>query len=380
MWESTNLDSSAAEGPDDAGAVPGDRAPAETPAEPAAPRHDAVENELNGHPAPRWTPHHFPAHSAARVFSALASAGSPTGNGSTNGAVTPPEQPAPAGNGEVAADPEPPSQGWSPEAAEARRRAQERWRQIPPSRLLPALTVPVTRAPRAQLLGEPLELEQDEFEQDEFEQDEFEKPEVQVPPAPTALLVAPWLPARAPAETAAVTRFGPPGRRRSPSMVVFLSIITLGFYALWWHHKVNHEMAEFDPRMMAVNVGRSTWAVAIPLIIGWMVAAAAGARYLLALAGIPTADLPISAEQSLLLAFAPLVVPYLELLLPFSAAAVLMTHERARVIQDRVHVPVDRQIQPSAALAWLVVPISGGLVGMKRLQQHLNEVWLAVTS
>jgi hypothetical protein len=189
--------------------------------------------------------------------------------------------------------------------------------------------------------------------------------------------VAPWLPARVPAADVPVTGFGPAGRRRSPSMVVLLSVLTLGFYALWWHHRVNREMTEFDPRM-SVDAGRSTWAVAIPLIIGWMVAAAAGARYLLALGGTPTADLPISAEQSLFLAFSPLVVPYLELLLPFSAAAVVMTHERARIVEDRVDVPADRQLRPVSALAWLTVPVVGGLVGMARMQQHLNEVWRKV--
>ena len=250
-------------------------------------------------------------------------------------------------------------EGWSPEAAAARRRAQQRWRELNPGPVLPSLTL--TEEEAAALLP-PVE------------------PPVAVASPALSTRVAPWLPTPVPAVGGvAVTAFGPAGRRRSPAMVVLLSVLTLGFYALWWHHRVNREMAEFDPRM-SVDAGRSTWAVAVPLIIGWMVAAAAGARYLLALGGTPTADLPISAEQSLFLAFSPLVVPYLELLLPFSAAAVVMTHERARIIEDRVDVPSDRQLRPVSALGWLTVPVVGGLVGMARMQQHLNEVWRTVTS
>jgi hypothetical protein len=162
-------------------------------------------------------------------------------------------------------------------------------------------------------------------------------------------------------------------------MVVLLSVLTLGVYALWWHHRVNREMAEFDPHM-SVDPGNSTWAVAIPWMIGWLVAAAAGARWLLAHGGTPTADLPFSADQSLLLAFSPLAIPFLELLMPFSAVAVMMTNERARSIEERIDIPADRQLRPAEALGWLALPVVGGLVGMARLQRHLNGIWSSVAS
>ncbi|HEY2702426.1 MAG TPA: DUF4234 domain-containing protein [Candidatus Dormibacteraeota bacterium] len=319
-------------------------------------------------PAVAWEGPVLRGVSTPNVFRALASAAGTPSNGASNGART--HQPEPEAeaepldeygeDGDLVDDD---GQLWSPEAAAARMRAQQRWREINPGPLLPSLTL--TDEEAAALLP-PVEQP---------------RPEALPEPATTAVTrqVAPWLPAPVPGQTMPATGFGPPGRRRAPAMVVLLSVLTLGFYALWWHHRVNREMAEFDPRM-SVDAGRSTWAVAIPLIIGWMVAAAAGARYLLALGGTPTADLPISAEQSLFLAFSPLVVPYLELLLPFSAAAVVMTHERARIVEDRIDTPTDRQLRPVTALGWLAVPVVGGLVGMARMQQHLNEVWRTVSS
>jgi hypothetical protein len=348
MWES-NVDSPAGEEP---GGHEPDRAPAGVPdGVPAAPPAEVV-------PAVPWQGPVLRGVSTPKVFSALASAAGTPSNGAARGARTPDPEAEPLdeleGGGDLVDDD---GQLWSPGAAAARMRAKQRWREINAGAELPSLTL--TEEEAAALLP-PVEREQ------------------AAAAAPTH--AAPWLPAPVPGPAAApATGFGPPGRRRAPAMVVLLSVVTLGFYALWWHHRVNREMAEFDPRM-SVDAGRSTWAVAIPLIAGWMVAAAAGARYLLALGGTPTADLPISAEQSLFLALTPLVVPYLELLLPFSAAAVVMTHERARIVEDRVDTPVDRQLRPVSALGWLTVPVIGGLVGMARMQQHLNRVWRAVGS
>lgn len=355
MWES-NVDSSAGEEP---GEHEPDRAPAGAPeGVPATPHPEVV-------PAVPWQGPVLRGVSTPKVFSALASAAGTPSNGLAARARTP-EPGAESldedeGGGDLVDDD---GQLWSPEAAAARMRAKQRWREINPGAVLPSLTL--TEEEAAALLPP------------------VERPLAEAEPQPAATAAprhaAHWLPAPVPGPAAApATGFGPPGRRRAPAMVVLLSVLTLGFYALWWHHRVNREVAEFDPRM-SVDAGRSTWAVAIPLIIGWMVAAAAGARYLLALGGIPTADLPISAEQSLFLVLSPLVVPYLELLLPFSAAAVLMTHERARIVEDRVDTPVDRQLRPVSALGWLTVPVIGGLVGMARMQQHLNGVWRTVGS
>lgn len=375
MWESNNLESAAGDEP---GGHEIDRptgAPNGVPATPAP-------------PVP-WQGPVLRGVATPRVFSALASAaGTPVPHRSSNGFSAPEngvhasanghDGPADGGveGGDAHADAgdeagydedggDDADEMWSAEAVAARRRAQQRWAEIQPGAVLPSLTLTEEEA-AALLPPEP-----------QYVPDALAAlPLIEAPSHPTA----PWLPA-APAGLAApvmVTPFGPPGKRRSPAMVVLLSVVSLGFYALWWHHRVNREMSEFDSRM-SVDAGRSTWAVAVPLIIGWLIAAGAGARYLLALGGTPTADLPISATQSLLLAFAPLVVPYLELLLPFSAAAVLMTHERARIVEDRIDIPADRQLRPTDALAWLSVPVVGGLVGMARMQRHLNEVWRAVS-
>src|SRR5207302_2014697 len=69
--------------------------------------------------------------------------------------------------------------------------------------------------------------------------------------------------------------------RRPPASVVALSVCTLGVYALVWHSRVNREMGDFDPRM-PVRAGRSTWALAIPVLLFWAAAAAAAMRVVLA--------------------------------------------------------------------------------------------------
>jgi uncharacterized protein DUF4234 len=359
MWES-NVDSSAGEEP---GGHEPDRAPAGAPSGvPPAPHAEVI-----GTPPPPAASGRGPVPrgvSTPRVFSALASAAGTPSNGATSGARTTESDAEPLAEDEDGGDlVDDDGRLWSSEAAAARMRARQRWREIDPGPRLPSL---ILTPEEAAALVPPVE-----------------QPLAEAAPQPTTTAeprqAAPWLPAPVPGQAAPTTSFGPPGKRRPPAMVVLLSVLTLGFYALWWHHRVNREMAEFDPRM-SVDAGRSTWAVAIPLIIGWMVAAAAGARYLLALGGIPTADLPISAEQSLFLALSPFVVPYLELLLPFSAAAVVMTHERARTVEDRVDTPTGQQLRPVSSLGWLTVPVIGGLVGMARMQQHLNGVWRAVSS
>ncbi|MCL5292067.1 MAG: DUF4234 domain-containing protein [Actinobacteria bacterium] len=55
------------------------------------------------------------------------------------------------------------------------------------------------------------------------------------------------------------------GKKRSPVGVVFLSFITLGFYFIYWHYKVNKEVAAYDIRI-EVNPGVSAVAVSF----GWL--------------------------------------------------------------------------------------------------------------
>lgn len=371
MWESNNLDSSAGEEP---GVPEQDRGAAAPPHEvPAAPHAEVV-----GAAQPRpWTGPVLQTGITPSVFSALASAATAPANGTNGSGSHDSGGTTSYGYDDEEAvddDPEGDSQVWSPEATAARERAQARWREMSELPALPPISLSEEEA--AALLSP------EEHRAFVAAHPEYAAPaEAPAPSVPrlAAPGAAPWLPAPLRQISAPATAFGPVGRKRSPGLVVLLSVLTLGVYALWWHHRVNREMGEFDPRM-SVDPGNSTWAVALPWMIGWLVAAAAGARWLLALGGTSTSDLPFSAGQSLLLAFSPFAIPYLELLIPFSAVAVVMTNERARSIEERVDIPADRQLRPAEALGWLAVPVVGGLVGMARLQRHLNGVWGSVSS
>ncbi len=167
--------------------------------------------------------------------------------------------------------------------------------------------------------------------------------------------------------------FGPPGRERSTAAMVLLSVVTLGFYAVAWHRRVNQEMGDFDPRIH-VEPARSAWAVALPLLAGLLVTAAAAARILLAHAGVQL-DVPVSVGQAWIALAAVGAVPYLVMLLPFSMVAVAMTAERVRVVEDHAGLATDEQLRPAALVGWLAVPVLGGFVVMARQQSHLNRIW-----
>lgn len=196
-------------------------------------------------------------------------------------------------------------------------------------------------------------------------------------PSPVELpFSSPPLPALRPAApVAAGVTPGPPGRHRSPAVMAVLTVVTLGVYALVWHMRVNREMADFDPRMN-VNAGRSAWAIAIPWLAGLLTAAAGVARFALdrGHVGLPI-DIPVDPSVALLGLLAIPLIPYLILLVPFSAVAVVMTAERVRIVEDRVGLSPDLQIRPAAAACRLLVPIAGPFVLMAREQRRLNDAW-----
>jgi hypothetical protein len=167
--------------------------------------------------------------------------------------------------------------------------------------------------------------------------------------------------------------FGPPGKQRSTAAIVVLSVLTLGFYAIAWHRRVNQEMGDFDPRVH-VHPARSAWAVALPLLAGFLASAAAAARILLAHAGV-SLDVPVTVEQAYLILAAIVAVPYLVMVLPFSVVAVAMTAERVRVVEEHAGLTTDEQIRPAALVGWLILPVLGGFVVMARQQQSLNRIW-----
>jgi len=156
---------------------------------------------------------------------------------------------------------------------------------------------------------------------------------------------------------------------------VALSIVTLGVYSLVWHNRVNREIGNFDTRMHVIP-GRSTLAVSIPWALGWLVSVAGAARIVLAVLNV---SLPFDPHFSVLQGYGllagGLLIPYLELLLPFSAIAMAMTLERVRIVEDRIGRTTDVQLRPVRAICWLLLPIAGGLVLLATMQRRLNRVW-----
>jgi hypothetical protein len=172
-----------------------------------------------------------------------------------------------------------------------------------------------------------------------------------------------------------VTSFGPAGKRRSTLAIVMLSIVTLGVYSLVWYHRINREVGNFDTRMHVVP-GRSTIAVAIPWALGSLVSIAGAIRIVLAVANVA---LPFDPHFTVLEAYGLLggflLIPYLELLLSFSAAALVMTLERVRIVEDRMLRTTDVQLRPTRVIFWMLLPVAGGLILMAITQRRLNRAW-----
>lgn len=172
--------------------------------------------------------------------------------------------------------------------------------------------------------------------------------------------------------------FGPVGDTRSPVAVALVAVVTLGVTALAWHQSVNRELEDFDPKLH-VRPSRSTVAVAIPWMVGLLVSIAGGALLVadrLAV-HVPHA-LHLHAPWTWVLLGGLVAVPYLVLLLPFSAVAVVMTMERIRAVEEHVGTTTDRQVRPVRSAMLLALPIAGGLVLMVRSQRRLNAIWAAV--
>ncbi|MDQ6748327.1 MAG: hypothetical protein M3010_09530 [Candidatus Dormibacteraeota bacterium] len=167
--------------------------------------------------------------------------------------------------------------------------------------------------------------------------------------------------------------FGPAGRSRSPGGVAVLSTLTLGLYSLFWHHRVNCEMGDFDPRLR-VRPGRSTWAVAVPWLLGLGATVAGVALLVAAHRGAP-AVARVPGWVGLALLAGVLAVPYLTLLLPFGAVGVAMTLERLRQVQEHIGVPGDVQLQPVREVGRLLIPLVGSLMLQAREQRLLDDVW-----
>jgi hypothetical protein len=191
---------------------------------------------------------------------------------------------------------------------------------------------------------------------------------------PLAAPVAPSLPPPRPRPM-----FGPVGRTRSALLVPVLSAVTLGVYALVWHHDINREMEEFDPKLHS-RPRRSTVAVLVPWLAGLLITMAGAALIITSRFGVHLPFNPhVSTAQAYYLLAGLAAVPYLALLLPFSAVAVVMTLERLRSVEEHVGATTDRQVRPVGTSLLLAIPVVGGLVLLALEQRRLNAVWQAVT-
>jgi Domain of unknown function (DUF4234) len=174
--------------------------------------------------------------------------------------------------------------------------------------------------------------------------------------------------------------FGPVGRSRSTLLVPVLSVLTLGVYALVWHHDVNRELEEFDPKLHS-RPRRSTVAVMVPWLAGLLVTLAGATLIITTRLGIHLPfNIHVATWQAYSLLAALAAVPYLTLLLPFSAVAVVMTLERLRSVEEHVGATTDRQVRPVGTSLFLSIPLVGGLVLLAIEQRRLNAIWQAVTT
>lgn len=174
--------------------------------------------------------------------------------------------------------------------------------------------------------------------------------------------------------------FGPVGRSRSTVLVPVLSVLTLGIYALVWHHDVNRELEEFDPRLHS-RPRRSTAAVMVPWLAGLLVTLAGATLIITTRLGVHLpVDIHVAGWQAYALLAGLAAVPYLTLLLPFSAVAVVMTLERLRSVEEHVGATTDRQVRPVGTSLFLSIPLVGGLMLLAIEQRRLNAIWQAVTT
>lgn len=172
--------------------------------------------------------------------------------------------------------------------------------------------------------------------------------------------------------------FGPMGTTRSTVLVPILSAVTLGVYALMWHHDINREMEEFDPKMHS-RPRRSTVALLVPWLVGLLVTLAAAALIITSRLGVHLPfDPHVTTTQAYYLLAGLVAVPYLVLLLPFSAVAVIMTLERLRSVEEHVGATTDRQVRPVGTSLLLAIPVVGGLILLALQQRRLNQIWQVV--
>jgi hypothetical protein len=184
-------------------------------------------------------------------------------------------------------------------------------------------------------------------------------------------------------QTIPVPSVGPPGRRRHPFTVLLASALTLGVSSIVWHARVNREISEFDARV-EVAPRRSALAVALAWLAG-LACSMAGAALLVghqlhlgptlapAVSGFTVAGHTVLWDWLMLGGI--VVIPYVILLVPISAIAVVMTLERLRIAEERAGLPAEHRVRPVRQASLLLLPIFGGLVHVAVFQSRLNQIW-----
>jgi hypothetical protein len=160
--------------------------------------------------------------------------------------------------------------------------------------------------------------------------------------------------------------------------VALLAAVTLGVYAVAWHHRVNRELEEFDPKLHS-RPRRSAIAVSVPWLLG-LLSTLAGAALIVGArlsVHVPFAS-HVSGTQAYYLLAGLALVPYLVLVVPFSLVAVVMTLERLRSVEEHVGTTTDRQVRPVGTVTLLAIPVVGGLILLGVAQRRVNAVWDAV--
>jgi hypothetical protein len=211
----------------------------------------------------------------------------------------------------------------------------------------------------------------------ESEVPDTEEPAILVPGRPT------WSFPLLQQSAVAVPSLGPLGRRRHPLAVLLASALTLGVFSVVWHSRVNREMSEFDARLEVIP-RRSALAVSLAWLAGLACTLAgsallvgqhlhAGPTFILATQGVHLAGRLVTWDWLMLGGI--VVIPYLTLLLPLSAVALVMTAERLRVSEERAGLPADLRVRPVRHACLLLLPVLGGLLHVAIFQARLNQVW-----
>ena len=179
----------------------------------------------------------------------------------------------------------------------------------------------------------------------------------------------------APAHFLTVPSLGPVGRRRHPVIVGLLTTVSLGGYLVAWQDQVNGEISDFDARI-DVRPGRSALAVLLPWVATLLASAAGAALLGLRLTGHPVAG--ISLPEIVALCCGVALTGLAATLFPPSLAAILMTLERVRRIEERVGIGSEAQIHPARRAVIAAVPVIGVIAYIAGVQRRLNAVWSTV--